>query len=53
MVEFAIHAAADQALQARVTIDTKDADAILGNAWRAPAASWMLRHHAILQQALA
>ena len=53
MVEFAIHAAADQAIQARVTIDTKDSEAIWGIAWRARAASWMLRHHMILQQALA
>ena len=28
MVEFAIHAAADQATQARVTIDTKDGQAV-------------------------
>ena len=53
MVEFAIHAAADQAVQARVTIDKKDGEAIWGIAWRARAASWMLRHRTILQQALA
>ena len=52
MIAFAVHDAADQAKQANVTMETKDPAALWGITWRARAASWMLHHHAVLDQAL-
>ena len=52
MIAFAVHDAADQAMQADVTMETKDPTALWGITWRIRAASWMLRHRVALERAL-
>lgn len=52
MIAFAVHDAADQAMQANVTMETRDPAALWGITWRTRAASWMLHHRAALEHAL-
>jgi hypothetical protein len=52
MIEFAIHDAAVQAIEAKVTPDTKDYTPLWGITWRTRSASWMLRHRVVLEKAL-
>ena len=52
MIEFAVHDAAMQAIEAKVTPETEDATALWGIAWRTRSASWMLRHQAFLEKAI-
>jgi hypothetical protein len=52
MIEFAVHDAADEAIQASVTPDTSDPAALWGITWRTRSAAWMLRHRSTLQSAL-
>jgi hypothetical protein len=52
MIAYAVHDAADQAIQVPVTPDTTDATALWGLAWRARAAAWMLRNRPLLERAL-
>jgi hypothetical protein len=53
MIEFAIHDAADEAIQSRVTPETQDPASLWGIAWRTRSASWMLRNRSTLENALA
>ena len=52
MMEFAIHDAADQAIQAGVAMDSRDDDLLWAIAWRTRSGRWMLRNRAILERAL-
>jgi hypothetical protein len=52
MTIYAVHDAADQAIQVPVTPDTTDATPLWGLAWRARAAAWMLRNRLLLERAL-
>jgi hypothetical protein len=52
MIAYAVHNAADQAIQVPVTPDTADATLLWGLAWRARAAAWMLRNRPLLERAL-
>ncbi len=52
MIEFAVRDAADEAIQAGVTEETRDASALWGVTWRVRSAAWMLRHRAALEAAL-
>jgi aminoglycoside phosphotransferase (APT) family kinase protein len=52
MIAYAVHDAADQAVQVPVTADTTDATPLWGIAWRARAAAWMLRNRPLLERAL-
>jgi Ser/Thr protein kinase RdoA (MazF antagonist) len=52
MVAYAIHDAADQAIQIPVTPETNDATPLWGLAWRTRAAAWMLRNRPLLDRAL-
>ncbi len=52
MVSFAVHDAADQAAQAGVAMETKDASSLWAIAWRTRGASWMLRYRRVLENAL-
>lgn len=52
MIEFAIHDAADQAIQAGVTMQSRDDDLLWAIAWRTRSGRWMLQHRAILDRAL-
>jgi aminoglycoside phosphotransferase (APT) family kinase protein len=52
MIEFAVHDAAGEAIQASVTPDTSNPAALWGITWRTRSAAWMLRHRSTLQSAL-
>jgi len=52
MVAFAVHAAAWEAIEAKVTHHTRDVKPLWAVAWRTRSAAWMLRHRAILEYAL-
>jgi len=52
MVTFAVHAAAWEAIEAKVTHHTRDVKPLWAIAWRTRSAAWMLRHRAILEHAL-
>ena len=52
MITYAIHDAADQAIQVPVTPATADAKPLWGLAWRTRAAAWMLRNRPLLERAL-
>ncbi len=52
MIAFAVHAAADQAVQAGVTMNSKSVDPLWAIAWRTRSASWMLRNRWTLERAL-
>jgi Ser/Thr protein kinase RdoA (MazF antagonist) len=53
IIEFAVHAAANEAIEAHVTPDSLDPAPLWGIAWRARGAAWLLRHRPLLEQALA
>ena len=52
MIAFATRDAAQQAIDAGVTADTRDASALWAITWRTRSAAWMARHRAVLQDAL-
>ncbi len=52
MIEFAIHATANEADDFNLTPDSVDTNAIWSLAWRARSAAWMLRHRATLVNAI-
>ncbi len=52
MVEFAVHAAAWEAIEPNVTHDTRDVTPLWAIAWRTRSAAWMLRHRVVLARAL-
>jgi hypothetical protein len=57
MVEFAVHSARDEAVQAGVTPESAAVDAsgypvLWGVTWRTRSASWMLRHRSVLEDAI-
>lgn len=51
MIAYAIHDAANEAIEARIAPETTDS--AWGVAWRTRAAAWMLRHRRLLENALA
>jgi hypothetical protein len=53
MIEFAIHSVAAEADEFGISPDTTSTDGLWGMAWRGRGAAWMLRHEAVLQEALA
>jgi hypothetical protein len=53
IIEFAVHAAANEAIEAHVTSESLDAAPLWGIAWRARGAAWLLRHRPLLERALA
>ena len=52
MIEYAVRDSAAEAIQAGVTPDSADCDALWAVAWRARSASWMIRHRGLLSDAL-
>ncbi len=52
VIAYAVHDAADQAIQVPVTEDTKDVAPLWGLSWRIRAAAWMLRNRPLLERAL-
>jgi hypothetical protein len=52
MVAYAIHDAANQAIEVPVTPETDDPAPLWGLAWRTRAAAWMLRNRALLDRSL-
>jgi len=52
IIEFAVHDAAEQAIEAKVTPETKNPASFWGITWRIRSAAWMLRHRTMLQQAI-
>ena len=53
MIEYAIRDSAAEAIQAGVTPQTGECDAVWAIAWRARSAAWMIRHRPLLDNALA
>jgi hypothetical protein len=53
MIEYAIRDSAAEAVQAGVTPQGGDPDALWAIAWRARSAAWMIRHRSLLENALA
>ena len=51
MIEFAIQDAANQAIEQRVTPETRDPSALWAITWRTRSAGWMLRHRSALESA--
>ena len=49
IVWFAVHDAAEQAVQAKVTPDSRDVEPLWAITWRTRSASWMLRNRSILE----
>ena len=52
MIEFAVHASANEARIAAVTDQSSDITPLWAVAWRVRSASWMLRNRALLESAL-
>ncbi len=52
MVKIAILDAADQAIEAKISVDSTDVTPLWGLAWRTRSAAWMVRHYAEIQRAL-
>jgi aminoglycoside phosphotransferase (APT) family kinase protein len=52
IIEVAVQDAADQAIEARVTPDSKDCEPLWGMAWRVRGAAWMMRNRRALERAL-
>ncbi len=52
MIDFAVQDAAAQAVEAEVTPETRDPEALWGITWRTRSAAWMLRHRSVLEAAL-
>ena len=53
ILEFAVHDAANEAIEAGVTPESVDAAPLWAIAWRARSAAWILRHRQLLERALA
>jgi hypothetical protein len=52
MIDYAIRDSAAEAIQAGVTPQSGDRDALWAIAWRARSAAWMVRHRSLLENAL-
>jgi Phosphotransferase enzyme family len=52
MIEYAIRDSAAEAIQAGVTPQSGDCDALWAITWRARSAAWMVRHRSVLENAL-
>lgn len=52
IIEFAVQDAAAQAMEAEVTPESQDPEALWGITWRTKSAAWMLRHRPVLESAL-
>ena len=52
IVSFAIHDAAEQAVQAQVTPDSRDVEPLWAITWRTRSASWMLRNRSDLEMVI-
>src|SRR5579863_6267355 len=52
MIEYAIRDSAAEAIQAGVTPEAGDRDALWAITWRARSAAWMVRHRSLLETAL-
>ena len=52
MIEYAIRDSAAEAIQAGVTSQAGDCDALWAITWRARSAAWMVRHRPLLENAL-
>ena len=52
IVSFAVHDAAEQAVQANVTPDSRDIEPLWAITWRTRSASWMLRNRSDLEAAI-
>ena len=52
MIDYAIRDSAAEAVQARATPQSGDCGALWAIAWRARSAAWMVRHRALLENAL-
>lgn len=52
ILAFAVHDAADQAIQGNVTPDSQDAEPLWAVTWRTRSASWILRNRHTLENAL-
>jgi hypothetical protein len=52
MIEYAIRDSAAEAIQAGVTPQAGDCDALWAITWRARSAAWMVRHRTLLEHAL-
>ncbi len=52
MIEYAIRDSAAEAIQAGVTPQAGDCDALWAISWRARSAAWMVRHRPLLDNAL-
>jgi hypothetical protein len=52
MIEYAIRDSAAEAVQAGVTPEAGDRDALWAITWRARSAAWMVRHRSLLENAL-
>ena len=52
MIEYAIRDSAAEAIQAGVTPEAGDRDALWAITWRARSAAWMVRHRSLLENAL-
>jgi Ser/Thr protein kinase RdoA (MazF antagonist) len=53
MIEYAIRDSAAEAIQAGVTPEAGGSDALWAIAWRSRSAAWMVRHRALLENAMA
>ena len=52
MIEYAIRDSAAEAIQAGVTPQSVDGEALWAITWRARSAAWMVRHRVLLENAL-
>jgi hypothetical protein len=52
MIAYAVHDAADQAIQVPITPETTEATPLWALAWRVRGAAWMLRNRPLLERAL-
>lgn len=52
MISIAVLDAADQAIEANITFDSKSPEPLWGLAWRARAAAWMIKNRTLLEKAL-
>ncbi|MDD1960075.1 aminoglycoside phosphotransferase family protein [Pseudomonas sp. 39004] len=50
--DFAIFSAANEAIAARVTMDSQEIDPLWGISWRARSAAWIIKHQATLNRAI-
>jgi hypothetical protein len=53
IIELAVRDAANEAIEARVTPDSRDVSSLWAVAWRTRSAAWMMRHRVSLENALA